>query len=119
MNMVEKYIVAVCVAMLTAGVRAADSSSGGSTLTVGSGTNETHVMAKRADYDISKNILVLDGNVPPEPADDDAEPEELPLAPPAPPRLQTPRGAPDPGVPPHAELSYEPDLADTGAPAAP
>ncbi len=63
MNMVEKYIVAVCVAMLTAGVRAADSSSGGSTLTVGSGTNETHVMAKRADYDISKNILVLDGNV--------------------------------------------------------
>jgi lipopolysaccharide transport protein LptA len=30
---------------------------------VGSGSNETHVVAHRADYEISKNILVLDGDV--------------------------------------------------------
>lgn len=35
----------------------------GSSLTVGSGSNETHVVAHRADYEISKNILVLDGDV--------------------------------------------------------
>ena len=32
-------------------------------MTMGSGSNETHVLAKRADYDIAKNILVLDGDV--------------------------------------------------------
>ncbi len=35
----------------------------GSQMTMGSGTNETHVNAHRADYDISRNILVLDGDV--------------------------------------------------------
>jgi lipopolysaccharide transport protein LptA len=32
-------------------------------MTMGSGASETHVSAKRADYDISRNVLVLDGNV--------------------------------------------------------
>ncbi len=32
-------------------------------MTMGSGANETRISAKRADYDISRNVLVLDGNV--------------------------------------------------------
>ena len=32
-------------------------------MTLGSGASETHVSAKRADYDISRNVLVLDGDV--------------------------------------------------------
>ena len=63
MKQFEKCVMAVCVAMMAASVQAADPSPGGSALTMGSGTNETHVTAQRADYDISKNILVLDGNV--------------------------------------------------------
>lgn len=35
----------------------------GSEMTMGSGTNETHINAHRADYDISRNVLVLDGDV--------------------------------------------------------
>ncbi len=37
--------------------------TGAGGMTMGSGANETHVTAKRADYDISRNVLVLDGNV--------------------------------------------------------
>ncbi len=44
-------------------VGAQELAAGGGALTVGTGSNETHVVAKRADYDISKNILVLDGDV--------------------------------------------------------
>ncbi len=32
-------------------------------MTMGSGASETQVSSKRADYDISRNVLVLDGNV--------------------------------------------------------
>lgn len=35
----------------------------GGGMTMGSGKSETHVSAKRADYDISRNVLVLDGDV--------------------------------------------------------
>lgn len=58
MNMF-KQVVAAGVVMWVAVAAAQEPSS----LTVGSGTNETHVVAKRADYEISKNILVLDGDV--------------------------------------------------------
>jgi len=39
------------------------SSIGTGGMTMGNGSNETHVTAKRADYDISRNVLVLDGDV--------------------------------------------------------
>ncbi|MEI7880500.1 MAG: LptA/OstA family protein, partial [bacterium] len=38
-------------------------SVGAGGMTMGSGASETHVSAKRADYDISRNVLVLDGDV--------------------------------------------------------
>jgi len=38
-------------------------SMGSGGMTMGSGATETHVSAKRADYDISRNVLVLDGDV--------------------------------------------------------
>lgn len=40
-----------------------EASAGMGGMTMGSGSNETHVSAKRADYDISRNVLVLDGDV--------------------------------------------------------
>ncbi len=57
----------------------------------------------RDSYVRRREYLVRDGNLPPESSDDDMAPEELPLAPPAPPRPSEPRGAPD-STPPHAEL---------------
>ena len=56
-------IVTFLVLNLASGLRAQEQTAGGSALTVGTGSNETHVVAKRADYDISKNVLVLDGDV--------------------------------------------------------
>ncbi|MEI6167231.1 MAG: LptA/OstA family protein [bacterium] len=38
-------------------------SSAAAGMTMGSGASETHISAKRADYDISRNVLVLDGSV--------------------------------------------------------
>lgn len=63
MSEFAKWLVAGCVAAVAAAGFAADPAAGGSSLTMGNGTNETHVMAKRADYDISRNILVLEGDV--------------------------------------------------------
>jgi len=64
MNSFNKSVMAWgAVLGLAAGAWAEGTSAGGHSLTVGTGTNETHVMAKRADYDVSRNILVLDGDV--------------------------------------------------------
>ncbi|MEI8140700.1 MAG: LptA/OstA family protein [bacterium] len=54
-----------CVALLVAVIASAqDLASGGvGGMTMGSGASETHISAKRADYDISRNVLVLDGDV--------------------------------------------------------
>jgi lipopolysaccharide export system protein LptA len=64
MSIVSKSMMAGCLVwgVALAG-RAAEPGVSGSSMTVGSGTNETHVTAHRADYEISKNILVLDGDV--------------------------------------------------------
>ena len=61
----KKFLIKVAVVCLAAvGVSAQNVSSiGMGGMTMGSGTSETHVNAKRADYDISKNVLVLDGDV--------------------------------------------------------
>ncbi len=58
-------VVAGCLTLLVAGMVFAQGSdsTGVGGLTMGSGASETHVTAKRADYDISRNVLVLDGNV--------------------------------------------------------
>lgn len=58
-------VMAGCVAILAAlPVSAQDPVSGGTGgMTLGSGASETHVSARRADYDISRNVLVLDGDV--------------------------------------------------------
>ena len=64
MKIFSKCVVAIALAGgMAVGAWAQERATGGSALTVGTGTNETHVVAKRADYDISKNILVLDGDV--------------------------------------------------------
>lgn len=64
MNRVTRMMMA---ALLAAGIAVAayaqEKPAASSSLTMGSGSNETHVVAKRADYDISRNILVLDGDV--------------------------------------------------------
>ncbi len=60
MSNFSRMVVAVC---LTWGLVSATQAQGASSMTMGSGSNETHVLAKRADYDIAKNILVLDGDV--------------------------------------------------------
>jgi lipopolysaccharide transport protein LptA len=65
MSSFHKMVAGCLVWGLAALSRAADpvGVAAGSSLTVGSGSNETHVVAHRADYEISKNILVLDGDV--------------------------------------------------------
>jgi lipopolysaccharide transport protein LptA len=54
-----------CVALLVAVIASAQelASGGAGGMTLGSGASETHISAKRADYDISRNVLVLDGDV--------------------------------------------------------
>ena len=54
----------------------------------------------RDSYVRRREYLVRDGNMPPEPDEEDLAPEELPLAPPAPPRQATPRGG---AVPPQLQ----------------
>lgn len=64
MNRLSAILLATAVAWgMTSVAQGEESSAGGSRLTMGTGSNETHVLAKRADYDISRNILVLDGDV--------------------------------------------------------
>lgn len=65
MNNVRVLMVAGCVAVLAAGRGPAQNpgAEGAGGMTLGSGVTETHVSAKRADYDISRNVLVLDGDV--------------------------------------------------------
>ena len=66
MNRFNSMVMAGCLILgLAVPGRAADPGEAvaGSGLTVGSGSNETHVVAHRADYEISKNILVLEGDV--------------------------------------------------------
>lgn len=63
MNRLTRTMAGLVALAWCAGVRAQDLTGGASHLTVGAGSNETHVVSKRADYDISKNILVLDGDV--------------------------------------------------------
>lgn len=65
MNRFNKLFVAGCLVLgMVAAVRAAErEGTVGSSLTMGTGTNETHVTARRADYEITKNVLVLDGDV--------------------------------------------------------
>lgn len=56
--------VAVLILMGAAMGFAQNAGSGGAGgMTLGSGASETHVSSKRADYDISRNVLVLDGDV--------------------------------------------------------
>lgn len=58
-------VVTGCLALMVAVMAPAQdlASSGEGGLTMGSGASETHVSSKRADYDISRNVLVLDGDV--------------------------------------------------------
>ena len=64
MNRLCSIMMAVLLALAwSLGARAQNTATATSSLTVGAGSNETHVVAKRADSDISKNILVLDGDV--------------------------------------------------------
>lgn len=64
MNRVTRNMMAAVLAAGIAAVAGAqEKPETASNLTMGSGSNETHVVAKRADYDISRNILVLDGDV--------------------------------------------------------
>lgn len=65
MSILSKSMMAACLVWGVAmTIRAEDPVAvTGSSMTMGSGTNETHVTAHRADYEISKNILVLDGDV--------------------------------------------------------
>ena len=58
----------------------------------------------RDTYVRHREFLVRDGNMPPEPDEDDLEPEPLPLAPPAPPRSTTPRGLPLGGLEPDGNI---------------
>lgn len=59
----RSLVLVVCVTCGVSGMAQESRSSGMSGMTMGSGTNETHVLAKRADYDLSRNVLVLDGDV--------------------------------------------------------
>jgi lipopolysaccharide transport protein LptA len=64
MNRLNVYMIAgLLAAGIATGAGAQETSMVTSRLTMGSGSNETHVVARRADYDLSKNILVLDGDV--------------------------------------------------------
>jgi len=62
-NNAARTILAVGVILIVAAGARAQTPEGGNRLTMGSGTNETHVTASRADYDLTKNVLVLDGDV--------------------------------------------------------
>lgn len=64
MSVLIKSMVAGCLAWgAVAGLAFGQDGAGGSSLTMGNGSNETHVTAHRADYEISRNVLVLDGDV--------------------------------------------------------
>ncbi|MEI6563631.1 MAG: LptA/OstA family protein [bacterium] len=65
MKTLHVKVLAGGLALMVAGMAHAQeqTATGAGGLTMGSGANETHVMSRRADYDILKNILVLDGDV--------------------------------------------------------
>lgn len=63
MSIMGRSVMAGCLVWAMALAGRAEEAAAGSELTVGSGTNETHVTARRADYEISKNVLVLEGDV--------------------------------------------------------
>lgn len=65
MKNMRAMVMAGCLAVLVAGLAPAQEAGigGAGGMTVGTGASETHVSAKRADYDISRNVLVLDGDV--------------------------------------------------------